>query len=294
MRKKVVFLLFLVIVCTSYTGNKEIRRTSGSIISREAIDAVLRITSDNDFLALGMNGTGTKNDPFIIEELNIKSQEKGGICISNTTKYCIINNCTFETLQYGIYIKNSSAGTVEILNNDLNITRLSYDGIGILIEETNGVELGNNRCVGGSYGISVFEAENVSIFKNNCSFNFKGIILQYVKNSFLEKNYCCNNTEGIKISRCFSITIAQNTCNLNAKYEIMSGDYLRNGIGIHVTSSSDYCLAIGNNCSGNSQSGIELSHSDYFIAFNNTFLKRSLSLKLSIGVLNFLHLTSYL
>ena len=61
------------------------------------------IWNDNDFLSYNFSGDGSKNNPFMIQNLNITTDSNNGIYISGTTKYFTIKNCYIDAKYDGIY-----------------------------------------------------------------------------------------------------------------------------------------------------------------------------------------------
>ncbi len=77
------------------------------------------INGDLDFGPSGynFNGSGTAENPFIIEGYNITTTDNIGINIEGTTKHFIVRNCYVYAENYGIYIYNATDGTATIENN---------------------------------------------------------------------------------------------------------------------------------------------------------------------------------
>ena len=48
-------------------------------------------------------GSGTEEDPYVIEGYNITTSEQYGIYIYGETNFFVIRNCYIDALDYGIY-----------------------------------------------------------------------------------------------------------------------------------------------------------------------------------------------
>ncbi|MHA1420010.1 MAG: right-handed parallel beta-helix repeat-containing protein [Candidatus Heimdallarchaeaceae archaeon] len=180
------------------------------------------ITSDIDFEVFP--GSGTAEDPYLIEGWNITTTYSEGIHIQDTTKYFIIRNCYVEAGETGIYNNNVAAGT----------------GI-----------IENNTCSNNHYGIRFYYSPSSTIVTNNtCNNNKNGISFQYSGYSTIANNTCSYNDEyGIRLDDSGNSTISGNICNYNAVYD---------GIYLWYSGSSIVTL---NTCYHNKEYGIYLDHS---------------------------------
>jgi parallel beta-helix repeat protein len=89
--------------------------------------------NDNFTPANGVvGGSGTENDPYIIEGWAISAENVYGIWIENTTAHFVIRNCLVKN-SYGIYLKNVAHGKIEncTLENNFNV-RLFYSDNNII------------------------------------------------------------------------------------------------------------------------------------------------------------------
>ena len=66
----------------------------------------MRINSNLDFITLGFEGNGTKENPYQIENFTIETSNDYGIYIYDTTKYFVIQNVYINALTYGIHISD--------------------------------------------------------------------------------------------------------------------------------------------------------------------------------------------
>ncbi|MFW9903749.1 MAG: right-handed parallel beta-helix repeat-containing protein [Candidatus Thorarchaeota archaeon] len=259
-QKFLLLSLFLCIMAWNQNplcqGNLPTLTTKTSLyIEHNPID----IDSNNDFSTLGFSGSGTVNDPYIIENLNITDVTTNLITIRDTTVYFTINNCflnsAYGTRYNGIFLRNVQYCTIIH-----NIITNCYSGIDI--------GSSNNNTI----------AYN-SISHNNVS----GIVSYDLKNSVISNNEIVNNIGtgigGIGISRgihmdssdsniLFNNTILNNSDSgiflafNNNNNKIMNNTCQKNNFGIYLSSSHKNNLS-GNIVSFNSDSGILLCDSSW-------------------------------
>ncbi|MHA1552655.1 MAG: hypothetical protein ACTSQC_12005, partial [Candidatus Heimdallarchaeaceae archaeon] len=98
----------------------------------DSINEIL-ITSDSDPDLLNLEGNGTIENPFLIENIIFSGQPstENVIYIYNTSKHIEIRNCTFSEGDYGIVIHDILSETINIVNNTFNGNSYTMDGIKI-------------------------------------------------------------------------------------------------------------------------------------------------------------------
>jgi parallel beta-helix repeat protein len=118
------------------------------------------IDSEADFLALGILGTGSPEDPYVISNLWIDSEEPA-IEILNVDASFIITDCLLWS-DNGIAIYNSQDFIIE--NNDIR----RYNGYtGMYISDSNDFVIRNNSIVP-DFPNTVFTSFEVGIDIDNC------------------------------------------------------------------------------------------------------------------------------
>ncbi len=212
----------------------------------------ITIISDSGFLAY--LGSGTVEDPYVIEGFNITTTHYTGIYISDTTKYFIVRNCYIDAKDYGIEIRNIADGTATVINNTCSNT--NYRGITLWGSISSTVA--NNTCNNNNnHGIYLFHSDSSTVTNNTCSNNNEyGIFLDYSSSSTVANNTCSNNKFGIYLRYSGSSMVADNTCN-NSEF----------GIFLRYSSSSN---VVNNTCSYNSWDGIFLEDSGSSTVANST------------------------
>jgi parallel beta-helix repeat protein len=126
--------------------------------------------NENFTPANGVNGggTGTADNPYIIENWAIDASGANGIDIQNTTAYFVVRNCLVENggwFYCGIYLDNVINGKIE--NNTCSSNR---NGIYLASSSNNdltGNTCENNRC----YDILLFSSYYNVLENNTCGPN---------------------------------------------------------------------------------------------------------------------------
>ncbi len=214
------------------------------------------IWGDEDFENYNFEGEGTKENPYIIQYLNITTEKNYGIFIRDTTAHFQIRNCYVEANTTGIHITKAASGSFELIEN---------------------------TCFRNWWGIVVVSTDNFSLLGNNCSLSFivdrpliihqdtVGITLRHCYNAKLIDNACNGNSHyGILLSDSDATTLINNTCK---------GNYL-GGISAVISPNS---IFINNTCSNNifqkgtsiynatfDSHGIQISGSENSTIINNT------------------------
>ncbi|MHA1375015.1 MAG: NosD domain-containing protein, partial [Promethearchaeota archaeon] len=149
------------------------------------------------------NGSGTINDPYVIENLFIDGKNQSScIEIHNSAKFLIIRECT---------VFNSSE---------------SSQDAGIFLENVSNSILIDNECNYNAYGLFMEECSNNNITGNSANFNtWAGFHLSHCDNNTISNNIANNNVGvefesiGIYLNLCHFNLVSENTAN-NNKYGI--------------------------------------------------------------------------
>ncbi|NPD88842.1 MAG: hypothetical protein HGN29_08955 [Asgard group archaeon] len=171
---------------------------------------IIQIYSDTDFENYDFTGTGNSNDPYIIENrvlgVNTSGVKRGyyGLDVANTSKYFIVQNCTFFGGLNAIRLENITDETVLIRGNSFYaIAQSEWDNpqgrSGIEIRKTNQVTIKNNtfapanKYVDYYYILTIYKVNNVLFENNTCEGCFLDIRrstdVQLVGNLFEEAFY---------------------------------------------------------------------------------------------------------
>lgn len=224
----------------------------------------IEIESDKDFSKYKLEGTGSAEDPFVIENLVIENQVKRGISISNTKNYFVIrNNRLVGNLYNGIRLSNVEAGTGKIYNN----TIIDHSTGGIYLTFSDDVEVYDNFCIDNKYGIWIEDSNNCQLTNNYISLYrpitgptslvHRGILIE--RSEYIEAN---NNhfrylQEGVSILHSGYCTVKSNYMDSISKTSVSI-----------IYSSNN--LILQNSCVDDNQQSIYVSYSNYTTISNNT------------------------
>ncbi len=296
MRKKTIIIL-LILTFAIYTLNINVqitaeennyRPTSLELTPHDQIS----ITSDSDFLVFP--GSGTSEDPYLIDGYNITTTSDEGIYIRGTTKYFIIRNCYVDANDYGIYITDVADGTATVINNTCNnnkygislgstvrstVANNTFTNCGLkIVEDTidaylshtvennwvNGKKLGFYTNLDSTiiaepvYGqLILVNCTNVTVRDQILNDATTGLFLYSCTSSAIINNTCSDNHYvGIYLDYSGSSTVANNTCSNNYR-------------GIYLVYSGSSTVA-NNTCSNNNYRGIYLDYSGNSTVTKNT------------------------
>jgi parallel beta-helix repeat protein len=239
-----------------------------------------------------VSGSGTENDPYIIENWDISAKTATGIHIRNTTAHFVIRNCYLHDGWKdgggydGIFFYNVMNGKIDnnLLNNnatgiDLGVysdhnlisnNLLENNFFGITVQESSNNIISNNTVENskGWDGIYLYESDNNLISNNivrNTYYYLGGlesssIILHLSDSNFISNNIVENSNHGIYFrDRSRNNRISNNIVRNIDPYE---------GIGLFFSSSYN---TVDNNLVENSIFGVHLFvSSDNNTLTNNT------------------------
>ncbi len=216
----------------------------------------IRINNESDFeeqaVEEGWNGTGTQNDPYIIEGYEIDGDSEGScIYIGNTTDYFTIKNCLLINASGNTdqYWKNSGLYLYNITNGRVDNNTLKNNG-------WRGLEI--EGC------IDTIVANN-TVKENDDS----GIYVESSDNSTLKDNTISNHPQlGVLVG------------GSSSRNKITKNNISLNGNGIQLNSASTYNSIDHNDVSDSSWNGIHLLYESN----NNTILSNEISYNGETGI----------
>ncbi len=152
-------------------------------------------------------GSGTEEDPYVIEGYSITTTNYAGIYISGTTKYFVIRNSYVDAEYVGIDISDVTDETATVINNTCK-----NNNSGIWLQYSVGSTVVNNTCNSGYYGIKLSSSSSSTVANNTCNSNYYGIKLSNSGSSTVANNKCNNNNwDCIYLQHSGSSTVANNT-----------------------------------------------------------------------------------
>ncbi|MHA1995340.1 MAG: right-handed parallel beta-helix repeat-containing protein [Candidatus Hodarchaeales archaeon] len=192
----------------------------------------------------GWKGTGTLEDPYIIEGLILNGTTYSFpiIEIRNTQDHFVIQKCVLIGADFGIklvdvknaYIANNTflepGVGIELQNcMDININQnmlISKEKTGIIAEQTENISIKNNEIKNAERGIIFYLARGISLSNNVLSSNngWVGIKLEELNYSNITENQVHGfNYAGILLDACTSIKIQKNLVFENFDALIIGG-----------------------------------------------------------------------
>jgi parallel beta-helix repeat protein len=221
------------------------------------------IDNNNKFTAANgvILGSGTENDPYIIENWDISAENANGIEVRNTTVHFVIRNCYVHdgrfNWRYGIYFYNAINGVVD--NNFVE-----YNSLGILLDYSDNNLISGNTVRNNYYGILLDYSDNNLISGDIVNNNSDGGINLYCSgNNLIENNQVGNNYYG-GIGLFYESnnnTISKNTLNNNSDgidFGYSGNNLIENNLvsnssesGIYLDPSSNNNLIYHNNFTNN-------------------------------------------
>jgi parallel beta-helix repeat protein len=179
------------------------------------------ITSDGDFETQGWPGSGTVEDPYVIEGLSIDGRlspsELYCISIEHTQAHFIINGCFLYQGKYGVYLKNVTNGILQ--HNECTI-----NDYGIYLDKSNNNTILDNGCYysrsGASWGVYLMESDYNVITDNTCFSQYAAMCIWKSNNNTINNNNCYDSLYGIRALGSDNITIANNNCSNHHSYGI--------------------------------------------------------------------------
>lgn len=183
------------------------------------------ISNDGDFTSQGFPGSGTQNDPYIIEGYRISGSSGDLIYVRHTTSYFIIRNNILDGSKVairGIFFFNVTFAIIE--NNiiyDNTVQQIEIDASRYNTIATNNISGGNS----GSNGILLVDRSN----QGNSGYNLvlnnlvqdnrdHGISLESSQYNHIEGNSVSNNGDGIQLSETHNNVIWNNDLSSNTNH----------------------------------------------------------------------------
>jgi len=176
----------------------------------------ITIWGDGDFQVYDFEGTGTANDPYLIEYLNITTTTPYSIYIFATSSYFSIQHCYLSTSHdtgKTIYLENVAEGTANIHNNTItNCLRGAY------LSNIDSANITNNEFIDCYFALTLTACDD-NFVSNNKFHSLKGnarfgvrypIIGTSAINANITENEFYGDHTTIQLDFCRSMYIAHN------------------------------------------------------------------------------------
>lgn len=142
------------------------------------------------------NGSGTEEDPYVIENLYIDALGVGGcVYIKNSKKHFVIKNCWFENSEWvefgnGVFLRFVGNGSVED-----NIILYTHTGAKTSLGVYN-VTISNNIIISdhtgkvGGKGIHITtDSHNITVFDNKILNHYQGMMVELSTEIMVDNNF---------------------------------------------------------------------------------------------------------
>ncbi len=146
-------------------SNKDSYLPTFDVINKRLKLSPIQISSNNDFENFWFPGNGTRENPYIIEQLHIRNNRTTIISITNTDIWFILRNSIFDGIN------------------------INFGGMGIILDNVKNGYIVNNTIKGCSQGIVIVNSENIIVSGNRFINNgAQGIFLVDTINSLIGDN----------------------------------------------------------------------------------------------------------
>ncbi|MHA1201137.1 MAG: right-handed parallel beta-helix repeat-containing protein [Candidatus Heimdallarchaeaceae archaeon] len=245
--------------------------SKNSYIEQFQIESIneLLITSDSVLESLGLDGNGSVNNPYLIQNLVFSGTPSTDsiIYIYNTTKFIEILNCTFyewdtcNEWDMGIKIKEVESNSIKIVNCSFEYN--SYSMIGIYLEKTYSLIVENNTFSKCYYAYRDYLSQSNEFRSNRVSKCYTGVSNSASDHCKILNNYFEYCDKGITGSGAHEILIESNYFSFSSSLYSHTDDhsiYLRKTE--NATIQSNFISSSGHN-------GINIENSPNIFIKNN-------------------------
>lgn len=228
-------------------------------------------------------GSGSVDDPYIIENYNFNSSADFGIWIKYVSASFIIRNCSIYARHNDIIIDEVKGKNCVVENNTC--------GNSVLVFYSHNIQIRNNKI---DSKIVLLDSTDITIEKNTCSSIKAYHGTNY--NIIIRENICHSSAYGLELLDAVSCTISNNICYNNSEAGIYAegienslfynNTCYNNSLGIlsYLSKNNSFLF---NNCSFNKEFGFNSQNSQLMIFTNNFCMNNSVG----IAFLDVLNLT---
>lgn len=194
------------------------------------------------------SGSGSVDDPYIIDDWSIEVSAGAGIEVKNTLAYLIIRNCTIVgkgRTVIGIIV--SQASHVEV--NNCKLTDLAK---GIFVYQSPTTMVNENACINCIRGIEGTESNTISIVGNKIHGTLEhGVFLWRCHDALLANNSIADSRNGMYLDSCHRGNLRSNDIT-NMNHGMFLWDCFDCSITGNTITDCELGLAIVHTSEGNS------------------------------------------
>ncbi|MHA1407698.1 MAG: right-handed parallel beta-helix repeat-containing protein [Candidatus Heimdallarchaeaceae archaeon] len=200
-----ILLIFLLLLNSSYLINVKKGGTFATSSSyQEQVSTIslsytpqapIEISDNSGLSSYSASGNGSVDNPYIISGFNITTTNSYAIYIhgSSVTAYFGIENCYFNSAQYGIHIDGIGDNIASIGNNTFE----NCTSAAIFVDSTNNFVIKGNKIIDSGTAVLIEAAEEFTIEENAISNCSSGIFANYYEGVLVDMNITAtifNNT----------------------------------------------------------------------------------------------------
>ncbi|MFX1264343.1 MAG: nitrous oxide reductase family maturation protein NosD [Promethearchaeota archaeon] len=266
--------------------------------------APIVITSNSDFVSQGWPGTGSIDDPFVIEGLLIRTREGSCIRVYRTDVYFVIRNCILDVEEVnnegtrGVFLERVIHGRIENCNismvtdgirmlksiechvsgNTIDLTK-----IGIIVDRVYNCSITDNQVIGRTYGIYSLKSTLLTVADNYATKADIGILVEDTHDSLIQENQVTDSDWASYLYSCTDTEIMSNVFSggqvgLDLEYSssclVSTNTIHHTGYGIYCYSSTD-CVFTRNLLYGNTITAFYSGKSVMCVVTQNTIERNS-------------------
>lgn len=234
---------------------------------------LINIRENNDFILYGFIGSGTFNDPYLIDNYNLRYNLADNINIVNTTKEFIIRNCVINGLNKGftgINLRNMLLQCSKVVDNTIVNTNLAMN-----LENITRLEICNNQIFDNNHGVYSSSVFSQNIIKENIIYmtSYSGIYLSFAVNNSIINNTLFQNDIGLFIENSKENNLTSNLIYKNKQSGILlqftKGNLSLNLISENIIRDNDFRgIQIISACNNTINNNTFFNNKNYGLFFN--------------------------
>ncbi|MHA2255475.1 MAG: right-handed parallel beta-helix repeat-containing protein [Candidatus Heimdallarchaeaceae archaeon] len=207
MKKKIILIFLMLLTIVPFAANNSLIVSEANVVisddSRNHFTIVSEIVINNDVDLAAYPGSGTKNDPYVIEGFEVISVvdpwDQFALCavsITGTTEHFVIRNNIVRNGHTGIKIDSVAPGTANISNNEVEE---AFEGIWIIDSNNTVIEKNFVHDIAHYSGVILERSSHCNITNNEINEIYRR------HGSFYETSFDC-----IQLDNCIDVRIIDN------------------------------------------------------------------------------------
>jgi parallel beta-helix repeat protein len=194
----------------------------------------IEINGNDDFVLQGWPGSGTREDPFVISNLEIASDDVN-IRITNTTDFFVIRNCNLTSM--GEWSYEDAILFENVTNGSVEDCYIGFKRTGIRTVKSSNGTIKRSTIVSTENGVKLEDSHDIIVRSNTLYHNFIGIYLSSATNCMIVSNTIHDNTVGVMVRWSVSCLIDRNTIYRHTVEDFFLIDDYPGGVDLYDSSS---------------------------------------------------------